>query len=80
MIRLAERVAYMGKWAMKINNLFMKVTGKDHFGSCACMAGLTLEFALKICDEDAFWVQLAQARISLSGMERSLLRSSNSTT
>jgi len=41
----------MGKWPMQIKNVFMKVTGKDHFGSCACMGAeggrVTLEFSLK---------------------------------
>jgi len=67
---------------MQINNVFMKVTGKDHFGSCACMGeGCNVRICLKrIYGEGMICVQLAQARISLSGMESSLLSSSNSTT
>jgi hypothetical protein len=58
---------------MHINNLFMKVAVNDHFGSCACMGGggYVIIICLKrICGEDVIWVQLAQARISMSGMER----------
>jgi hypothetical protein len=67
---------------MQIKIVFVKVTGKDHLGSCACMgAGCNVRIFLKrICGEDVISVHLAQARISLSGMENLLLCSSNSTT
>jgi hypothetical protein len=39
MIRWAGRMGYMGKWAMQINNFFVKVTGRDDFGSCALRGG-----------------------------------------
>jgi len=69
---------------MKIKKVFMKVTGKDHFGSCACMGaggeGNVRIFLKRICGEDVIWFHLPQARISLSGMESLLLCSSNSTT
>ena len=43
--------------------------------------GVNVRFCLRrICGEDVICVQLAQARISLSGMEISILCSSNSTT